>query len=143
MAEDSLGRSGEHAADYEVGYGRPPRHARFSKGRSGNPKGRPRRSKNMATLVAKALNERVAVTENGCRRMVSKREVIVTQLVNRSAAADLKAMTMLLGMLGQIETAAPAEAPRTEGLADADLSVVQGLLARLANAGGAGEPERR
>jgi hypothetical protein len=30
--------------NYEVGYGKPPRSRRFSKGRSGNPKGRPRGS---------------------------------------------------------------------------------------------------
>ena len=27
--------------DYEVGYGKPPRHTRFANGRSGNPRGRP------------------------------------------------------------------------------------------------------
>jgi hypothetical protein len=30
---------------YETGYGKPPAHARFAKGQSGNPKGRPRRPK--------------------------------------------------------------------------------------------------
>ena len=29
-------------ADYEVGYGKPPKHTRFKKGQSGNPKGRPK-----------------------------------------------------------------------------------------------------
>ena len=29
---------------YEVGYGKPPRHTRFVKGRSGNPRGRPRKA---------------------------------------------------------------------------------------------------
>ena len=28
--------------DYEVGYGKPPKHSRFKPGQSGNPKGRPR-----------------------------------------------------------------------------------------------------
>lgn len=32
------------SAEYEVGYGKPPAHSRFQKGRSGNPKGRPRRT---------------------------------------------------------------------------------------------------
>ena len=32
--------------DYDVGYGKPPKHSRFKKGKSGNPAGRPKGSKN-------------------------------------------------------------------------------------------------
>ena len=39
-------------APYQVGYGRPPVHTQFQKGKSGNPSGRPRRA---ATERAKAL----------------------------------------------------------------------------------------
>ena len=74
--------------DHEVGYGKPPHNSRFVKGQSGNPRGRPPGAKNLKTLLNKALNELVIVTENGGRRKVSKREAIVTQLVNRSAKAD-------------------------------------------------------
>src|SRR5215831_17367694 len=77
--------------DYEVGYGKPPRHTRFVKGQSGNPRGRPPGAKNFTTLLNEALNELVIVAENGGRRKVSKRQAIVTQLVNRSATADLRA----------------------------------------------------
>src|SRR3954452_22678400 len=45
-----------HGQRYEVGYGKPPRHTRFEKGRSGNPRGRPKSSKNLATLLAAALD---------------------------------------------------------------------------------------
>ncbi len=38
----------DNEADYEVGYGKPPRHTRFKKGRSGNPRGRPNGSKNLS-----------------------------------------------------------------------------------------------
>src|SRR5438045_7456742 len=78
--------------EYEVGYGRPPRHTRFEKGRSGNPEGRPPGAKNLKTLLAEALNETVIVTENGGRRKITKRAAIVTQLVNRSAKPDLRAL---------------------------------------------------
>ena len=40
--------------DYDVGYRKPPRHTRFTKGQSGNPRGRPPGAKN--------LNETVIVT---------------------------------------------------------------------------------
>ena len=67
-----------------------------------DPWSRPPGAKNMKTLLTKALNELVVVTDNGGRRMVTKREAIVTQLVNRSAKADFKAIQILLGMLRDI-----------------------------------------
>src|SRR5260370_27753852 len=51
--------------DYAVGYGKPPRHTRFTRGQSGNPRGRAPGAKNMKTLLSEALNECVIVTENG------------------------------------------------------------------------------
>jgi len=85
----------ETPRDYQVGYGKPPRHTRFKRGQSGNPRGRPRESKNLPTLLAEALNQRVIVAENEGRRKVTKREAIITQLVNRSAKADLRAIKIL------------------------------------------------
>jgi len=51
--------------DDEVGYGKPPRRTRFTKGQSGNPRGRLPGAKNLKTLLSEALNEFVIVTENG------------------------------------------------------------------------------
>ena len=94
--------------DYEVGYKKPPEHTRFKKGRSGNPKGRQRGAKNLATLVSEALDQKVSVSEQGRRRKVTKREAVITQLVNRSARADLKATQILLGLMQDIERRAGA-----------------------------------
>src|ERR1700730_6577087 len=76
--------------DYEVGYGKPPRHTRFELGRSGNPRGRPGGSKNLSTLLSEALQEQAIVLANGRRPKIARRHAIITQLVNRSAKADLK-----------------------------------------------------
>ena len=58
----------DNEADYEVGYGKPPRHTRFKTGQSGNLRGRPNGSHNLSTLLSEALNEPVVVAENGGRR---------------------------------------------------------------------------
>ena len=51
----------EITRDYAVGYGKPPVHTRFQKGKSGNPKGRPRGMKNMSTLLSTALSATIVV----------------------------------------------------------------------------------
>jgi hypothetical protein len=116
--------------DYEVGYGKPPRQTRFATGQSGNPRGRPAGAKNMKTLLTKALNELVVVTDQGGRRKVSKREAIVTQLVNRSAKADFKAIQILLGMLRDVEGDSDVQ-PADQTFTEADQQIIAHIKARL------------
>ena len=80
---------------YQVGFQRPPRHTQFRKGTSGNPKGRPRDSKNLATELEEALGEKVAIVENGRRRKITKRCAMIKQLVNKAASGDLRASRQL------------------------------------------------
>lgn len=87
----------------EVGYRRPPRQNQFKPGLSGNPKGRPRGSRNASTLLDEALKERVTVSENGRRRKVTKLEVILKQLVNSAAQGDHRAIRLLLEWTEKLE----------------------------------------
>ena len=121
----------DNERDYEVGYGKPPRHTRFEKGQSGNPRGRPRGAKNLTTLLSEALNEPVIVAENGGRRKITKREAIITQLVNRSATADLRAIKILLDMLRDIEAPDRAGSAETSAFTEADEKIIEQLKARL------------
>ena len=120
--------------DYEVGYGKPPCHTRFVKGQSGNPRGRPPGSKNFTTLLREALNEPVIVTDNGGRRKVSKRQAIITQLVNRSAAADFRAIKIQLDILRDLERQTEPNAPETSAFSEADEKVLEQLKARFSKA---------
>ena len=121
------------AADYQIGYGKPPRHTGFQKGRSGNPKGRPEGSKNLATLLTEALDEKVQVTEDGKRRRITKRELVIKQLVNKSAAADLRAIKQLTDIVQGVERrseASPAPQPQPAFTA-ADEEVIAELRKRI------------
>jgi hypothetical protein len=73
------------------------------------------------------------VTIDGRRRTVTKREAIVTQMVDKSANADLRATKMLLEMMKDVEHKAGDTAPPPEPrrLAAADKEVVQQFVARL------------
>jgi Family of unknown function (DUF5681) len=125
----------ETPRDYAVGYGKPPLHTRFQKGQSGNPKGRPRGRKNMSTLLSNALNGSVIVVENGRRKKITKREAIVTQLVNKSAAADLKATQIVLAMLRDIDAQADGSADPAV-FTDPDQEIIRRIQARLRNENG-------
>jgi hypothetical protein len=46
---------------YSVGFKRTPKHTRFKKGKSGNPRGRPKGALNVATILRKALAAPVKV----------------------------------------------------------------------------------
>ena len=121
--------SHNNGRDYEVGYGKPPRNTQFKKGQSGNPRGRPSGSKNLATLVSVALNEPVIVVENGGRKKITKREAIIKQLVNRSTKADWRAIKILLEIVREIEGRVEPEAGENSFSA-ADEKVIAQMKAR-------------
>lgn len=120
----------DNKGDFEVGYGKPPRHTRFKTGRSGNPRGRRPGSRNLSTLLGEALNEPVVVAENGGRRKISKREAIIKQLVNQSAQGDWRAAKLLLDILQDIERRTEPQTPESS-FGSADEKVIEQLKARL------------
>jgi flagellar hook-basal body complex protein FliE len=124
-------RDRDQEPDYEIGYRKPPRDTRFKPGVSGNPSGRPKRAKNLTTLVHEALNEPVIVAENGRRRKLSKRQAIIKQLINRSAQGDLKATQMLLGVMQEIERRQEATDPAATTFDAGDEKVLEQLITRL------------
>lgn len=89
---------------YQVGFCRPPLEHQFSKGQSGNPSGRPKGSKNLSDVIAASLAQRVPVTIDGKRRLISKLEAAVTQITNKAAAGDRHSAKLIIELLHQSET---------------------------------------
>jgi hypothetical protein len=117
---------------HPVGYGSPPVGSRFRTGASGNPKGRPRGSKNLKTLIRQAMTAKISIQEGPSSRRVSKIEgVVLRQLQSalkgndRSAMAVVKIATQM-GLLEDPDSG-PAE---VTALSAADERILGELLIR-------------
>lgn len=75
------------SAPEEVGYGKPPASTRFQKGRSGNPKGRPR-NRRRDIPYDYLLGQMVTVREDGRERRVTAAEAFIMQLTKKGLAGD-------------------------------------------------------
>ena len=106
--------SKRNRSDYEIGFGRPPKATQFKKGTSGNKKGRPKGTKNIATLFHEAMHQRVAISENGQRRTITKIQAALTQLANKAATGDPKAIQASINIareLGYLKLPDPSQGP--------------------------------
>ena len=99
----------------EVGFKKPPLHSRFRKGRSGNPKGRPKGTKNLRTDLTEVLQERITVTEGDRKVRMPKQRALFKTLIAKSLKGDSRSITTLLNTmfraLGFAETADDVEQP--------------------------------
>lgn len=120
----------EPEKSYETGYRKPPQHTQFVKGRSGNPKGRPKGWHNLATLLAKVGRQRVRINENGHSRRVTKTEATLLQLFNKAASGDLKAISELSHWLKWLVEANQAP-PAPVGSNETDQAVIASIVDRI------------
>lgn len=86
---------------YKVGYTKPPQQNKFVKGKSGNPKGRPKGSANLSTLLKKSSRRRVNVVVNGRKKSVTLLEACVLQLTQKAMAGDVKTILQHMALVKQ------------------------------------------
>ena len=136
--KETAGGNNEHgdnaddaAGNYKVGFGRPPLHSQFPKGRSGNPSGRPKGSRVLSAVITAALAERAVVTENGRRRTITKLELAVKQVANKAAGGDHRSCKLIIELLHQSEVRDEARASGTPLTADERRANDTAILAAL------------
>jgi uncharacterized coiled-coil protein SlyX len=120
----------EQDAPNDVGYAKPPKSGRFTKGRSGNPKGRPRGSRNLASILDEVIREKVRVTEHGKIRTISKLEAIMRQLTAKALTGDLKAIKDVVA-LKQVFEAVPDQTLQERPDAEKNQAIMRRLVERI------------
>ncbi len=101
-----------------VGYKEPPLHSRFKAGVSGNPKGRPKNRPSLQCELNDALAE--PVTVGG--RQTTKLGAIVSAVVAKAVAGDLRAANTILSLCSR---AFGVEAPADDAIDPSDRTIVE------------------
>jgi len=115
----------------EVGYGSPPERTRFKKGQSGNPRGRPKGTLDLATVLERTLREKVVIHDNGERKTVTKLQAAIMQLTNKAASGELKAFQLLAALVRSAEERESQAVAPDPGPNELDEKVFLGILNRL------------
>jgi Family of unknown function (DUF5681) len=98
------GQSNKAQPDYKVGYRRPPKNSRFKKGKSGNPRGRPKAKMSLAELVEHELQRTITVEEEGERHRMSRKEAIIKRAINRATGGDFSLLRPLIEMIPKLQS---------------------------------------
>lgn len=126
-----MDNSKKNEGGYKTGYCQPPLNTRFREGQSGNPKGRPKGSRSFATILKRALGERVVINEGGRRKTVTKLEAAVKQVCNKAASGDPGAARQLFTLVQIIEQQPQDAGTPVNRLEDDDQRFVMAMLKRL------------
>ena len=115
------------SGDFPVGYKKPPIHSRFKSGKSGNPRGRPKKSTVGFELVQE-LNRCITIRENGTEQKATKAAALAKSLVARALGGDMRAVAHLIRLL-PLQFQPPSEAVDTE-VSAFDAAVLQRFFER-------------
>jgi hypothetical protein len=105
--------SKDKKADYEVGFGKPPRHSQFVPGQSGFKGRKKRKRETQAQMIARVRDELVSVNGETMTKCELAIRSVIAQTVKSGKPRDLKTLFEMLferGATPEIETAERAKA---------------------------------
>lgn len=86
----------EGVTDKRVGFGQPPINHQFPKGKSGNPRGRPKGSRNRKSILESAALEKVVATKKGKKTRISKYDAIIQSHLNQALNGNANSTKIVL-----------------------------------------------
>jgi len=124
-ADDDASQASEPGkADYEVGYGKPPRHSQFKKGQSGNPHGRPKGAKSAKTIAREILQTKRRVKIDGKTRNLTALEIALNQQAKQAMNGDRKALEFLASLMPEEAEPGAHHALQPEKLDETDRAML-------------------
>lgn len=118
---------------HPVGYMSPPEHTRFIKGKSGNPKGRPKKQDDIYTLLQRVLKRKVR--PKGADRQMQIREALIRKLRELALSGDRRAMDLQRRILEEAGAAQP-EVRTPEETKQRVLEAFRQMGVKVTNSGG-------
>jgi hypothetical protein len=116
-------------ASYAVGYARPPTSSQFQRGQSGNPRGRPKGTRNASSMARDALERTTSVRVKGTWRKTTVRKAAYRRLGEKAVAGDVKALDYLLSLESE-ERLPGSDHAQAQPLSVKDLELLQGFFDR-------------
>lgn len=117
--------------EYEVGYKKPPIATRFQRGKSGNPKGRIKRVRNLKADLTDELAEMVTLKEKGRTIRISKQRALTKALVVRGLKGDSRATAKIFDLVHRLEGSDPGQEHNPALTAD-DVAILEAFIERMA-----------
>jgi hypothetical protein len=118
------------STDYDVGYGKPPKQTQFKPGHSGNPRGRPKGTKNLKTDLMEELSEMVSVREGDRSQNVSKQRAVVKTLLAYTLKGDVRSAALLLSMMMRLTETGEGAPDLDDDLNDDEVSILEDFAER-------------
>ncbi len=84
-------------SDYDIGYGKPPKHSQFKKGTCPNPSGRgKRRDLQIGDIMKEVLNAKMEFRDRGRVKKASRIELTIRRLAASATNGDVASAAILL-----------------------------------------------
>lgn len=106
---------------YDVGYGKPPKHTQFPKGKSGNEDGKKKKPETLHQIMNRLAGQEVVVHKNGVPMSMTQAEAMLTAIFSKAMKGDIACAKFLHGELGMDLTSHNSPVPAMK-VTDADIA---------------------
>ena len=114
----------------KLGYKCPPKATQFKPGTSGNPRGRPKKPRDLEDDLIEMLSKNITVREDGKLRKISRQKAILRKLLSQALQGDAKALSSILSMRMKFDATREAPEQRAEEISDSDEVILDDYVRR-------------